>query len=162
MTPVSPASQSTRFFLDLRNAPIIDLHPGDIVEVEDAVLIAVHGEAHFSRRGRVVSQRPRYPGIEEMIDHDQEEGCFAGASLGRKGTCTVASFPAFYFDEVDGGATTPCYIGKMHPDPCGFMAKSDEEPPDADVQQCTDDPFGEGQSQHIGQGLRYVSLRSKP
>ena len=97
-----------------------------------------------------------------MIDHDHEEGCFAGASLGRKGTCTVASLPALYFDEVDGDATTPCNFGKMRPDPCGFMAKSDEEPPDADVQQCTNDPFGEGQSQHIGQGLRYVRLRLKP
>jgi hypothetical protein len=47
-----------------------------------------------------------------MIDHDQEEGCLAGAALGRERTGAVAPLPVPGFDAVDGDAATPGDIGK--------------------------------------------------
>ena len=46
------------------NAPVIDLDSRDIVKIEYGVLVAVHGEAHFPRRGRVIGQCLRDPVVE--------------------------------------------------------------------------------------------------
>jgi hypothetical protein len=46
-----------------------------------------------------------------MIDHDQEEGRIAGATLGRERTGAVAPLPVPGFDEVDRDAATSGDIG---------------------------------------------------
>ena len=51
-----------------------------------------------------------------MIDHDQEEGRFAGAALGRQSAGAVALRPALGVDEVNRDAATSGDIGKIGPD----------------------------------------------
>ena len=111
-----------KVFIDRLNASVVDLDSGDIVEIEDGVLVTVHGEAHFSWCGRVVGQCPRNPGVEKMVGHDHEERRVADATLSRKGAGAVTPLPALDFDEVDRDTATPGDIGKMRPDPFGLMA----------------------------------------
>ena len=68
-----------------------------------------------------------------MIDHDQEEGCLAGATLGRQGAGAVALLPVLGFGEVNRDTATSGDIGKMGPDRFGLMTKGYEEPSDTDV-----------------------------
>ena len=65
----------------LLDPSVVDLDPCDIVDIEDRILVAIHGEAHVSRLRRIVGQRPRDPRIEKMVDHHQEEGRLAGTTL---------------------------------------------------------------------------------
>ena len=92
--------------LDLLNASVVDLDPRDVVEIKDAIFVAVHGEVHFSGCGQIVGQGTGDPGIEKMIDHHQEERSRAGATPGRQSAGAVALFPALGFDKVDRDAAT--------------------------------------------------------
>ena len=56
-----------------------------------------------------------------MIDHDQEEGRLAGATLGRQRTGAVALLPVLGFDEVNLDAATSGDIGNLGPDRFGLM-----------------------------------------
>ena len=70
-----------------------------VVEVKNAGLVAVHGEAHLAGRRGVANQRLSDRRLEEVVAHDQEEGSITGVLLGGEGAGTVAQLPAPRFGQ---------------------------------------------------------------
>ena len=69
---------------------VMAAHARDVVQLEDASLVTVRGEAHLARRRGAVKQGLRDRRIEEVVAHDQEERRIARAGPSGESAGTVA------------------------------------------------------------------------